>query len=109
MITDFSAINIYCTFSKQKIFSCSSLPKNTEKYTHTGRGQETVVMGNSHGQSKFPKKWFGNDKEENQAGTSNITLGWNQFLLKFKAVFEDQAQQPSKLSILCFAFDLNCM
>ena len=40
---------------------------------HVGRGQETVVMGNSHGQSKFPKKWFGKDKQETQAGTSKIT------------------------------------
>ena len=28
----------------------------TEKYMHMGRGQETNAMGNSHGQSKFPKK-----------------------------------------------------
>ena len=31
----------------------------------------------------------------------------NQFLRKFKAVFEHRAQQPSKLLILYFAFHLN--
>ena len=31
----------------------------------------------------------------------------NQFLHKFKAVFEHQAQQPRKLSILYFAFHWN--
>ena len=55
---------------------------------HVNRGQETVVMGNSHGQSKFPNKWFGKDKQENQARTSKFTIGWNQFLAKFKAAFE---------------------
>ena len=40
---------------------------------HVGRGQETIAMGNSHGQSKFPKKWFGKDEQETQAGTSKIT------------------------------------
>ena len=47
--------------------------KEYKKYMHVGRGQETIAMGNSHGQSKFPKKWFGKDKQETQAGTSKIT------------------------------------
>ena len=56
---------------------------------HVGRGQEIIAMGNSHGQSKFPKKWSGKDKQETQAGTPH-------------------AQQPSQLTILYFGFDLNC-
>ena len=71
---------------------------------HVGREQETVVMGNSHGQSKFSKKLFGKDKQETQAGTSKIT----QPAFTLRLLFEHQAQQPSKLSILYFAFDLNC-
>ena len=39
-----------------KFFHVVALPKYTEKYMHVGREQEIVVMGNSHGQSKFPKK-----------------------------------------------------
>ena len=30
------------------------------------------MMGNSHDQSKFTKKWFGKDKRETQARTSKI-------------------------------------
>ena len=71
---------------------------------HVGREQETVVMGNSHGQSKFSKKLFGKDKQETQAGTSKIT----QPVFTLRLLFEHQSQQPSKLSILYFAFDLNC-
>ena len=68
------------------------------------REEEIVVIGNSHGQSKFPKKWFGKDKQETQARTSKI----NQPIFTLRLLFEHQAQQPSKLSILYFAFDLNC-
>ena len=73
---------------------------------HVGRGQETVVMGNSHGQSKSPKKWFGKDKQETQNGTSKIT----QPTFTLRLFFEHQTQEPSKLStsILYSEFDLNC-
>ena len=64
---------------------------------HVGREQKIVVTGNSHGQSKFPKKWFRKDKQETQARTSKIT----QPIFTLRLLFENQAQNPSKLSISC--------
>ena len=53
----------------------------------------------------FPK----NDLEKiNETLRPDLQKLRNQFLPKFKAVFEHQAQQPSKLLILHFAFHLNC-
>ena len=71
---------------------------------HVGRGQETIAMGNSHGQSKFLK----NDLEKiNRKLRPERQKLPNQFLPTLKAVSEHHAQQPSPLSILYFGFDLN--
>ena len=60
LITDFSGVilvlQIYTKHFLNNNFFYVVAYQRIEKYMHVGRGQETAVMGNPHGQSKFPKK-----------------------------------------------------